>query len=126
MAHQPMSGGIETRISDGRPLGLDAKDRRVDAQIRHENAVQESLALVAELQNGSPTFRAVVNVIRNRLNTIASNDAIIQTHLSVLVDCRFKLEVLPRETEKFLRTVAGPSLSAFIEEPEVAPEGIPA
>ena len=125
MAHRPMSGGIETRISDGRPLELDAIDRRVDAQIRHENAVRESLTLAAELQNSSPTFRSVVNAIRNRLNKIASDDAIIQAHLSVLVDCRDKLELLPRLTEKHIRQVTGPSLSAFIEEPEVAPEGIP-
>lgn len=126
MAHQPMSGGIETRISNGRPLALDAKDRRVDAQIRHENAVRESMALAVELQNGSPTFRAVVNAIRSRLNQIADQDAIVQAHLSVLVDYRYKLELLPRLTEEHVRRTAGPSLSAFIEEPEAAPEGIPA
>lgn len=125
MAHQPMSGGIETRISNGRPLALDEKDRRVDAQIRHENAVRESMALAVELQNGSPTFRAVVNAIRNRLDKIAGDDAIVQAHLSVLVDYRYKLELLPRLTEEHIRRTAGPSLSAFIEEPEVAPKGIP-
>lgn len=125
MAHQPMSGGIETRISNGRPLALDEKDRRADAQIRHENAVRESMALVAELQNGSPIFRAVVHAIRNRLNQLAYEDLIIQAHLSVLVDYRYKLELLPRLTDEKVRREAGPSLSAFIEESEVAPKGIP-
>lgn len=123
MAHQPMSGGIETRIDSGKPL---AKDRESDAQIRHKNAVHGAMELAAELKNGSPGFRAIVDAMRNRLAQLTSEDLILQTLQSVLTDYRYKLEVLPRLTEEQIRRVAGPSLSAFIEEPEVAPGGIPA
>ena len=121
MAHQPMSGGIETRIDSGKP-----KDRKVDAQIRHTSAVHEAMELSADLAKGSREFRNIINAIRKRLLQVASEDVAIKTLLSVLVDYRYKLEILPRETEKFLHAVAGPQLSTFIEEPEAAPGGIPA
>ena len=126
MAHQPMSGGIETRISTGRPLESDAKERKIDTQIRHKNALIGAMELAVELQNGSPGFRAIIDAMRKRLAQLASEDLILQTLQSVLVDYRYKLEILPRLTEDQVRRAAGPSLSAFIEEPQVAPEGIPA
>jgi hypothetical protein len=124
MSLQPMGGGIETRIDTGKPLAKD-QDRKTAAQIRHASAVHEAMELSADLVKGSREFRNIIDAIRKRLLQVASEDVAIKTLLSVLVDYRFKLEILPRETEKFLHAVAGPQLSTFIEEPEVAPEGIP-
>jgi hypothetical protein len=128
--HKVMAGGgLDVDMVTGLPRVKDPEVKKAEAQCRYEEAANKALSLVAELKNGSPGFQIAVRKYLERLIQLARKDRFCQAYESIILAYRHELEVAPLLAHNHVRRVVGPQLAEFVEEPEepeAAPEGIPA
>ena len=127
MAHQPMgSGGLDVDMTTGLPRRVTPEAKQDQVKNRYQEAVQESIALAAELQF-SPALRVLFNQCRDRLIALASKDEVFMALAKTVGALRHGIEVAPLLAEQEVRRIMGPQMASFIiEDEQAAPEGIPA
>jgi hypothetical protein len=125
MAHQPMGGGgLEVDMTTGLPRPRTREVKQAEVTNRYQEAVQEAVGLAAELQS-SPALRVLFNQCRDRLIHLAVKDEVFMALSKTIGAFRHKLEVAPYLAEQEVLRIMGPQMASFIEEEQVAPEGIP-
>ena len=118
-------GGSDVDMVTGQPLARTPSKQEIKAKKHFENTIQGALGLAAELQGGNPVIRLLLQKYRDRLVFLASEDPECKALEGILLTLRHTLEVAPVLAEAHLRRVAGPQLSPFFEDTQVAPLGIP-
>ena len=127
MAHQPMSGGgLDVDMTTGLPRRGIPEAKQDQVKNRYQEAVQESIALAAELQF-SPALRVLFNQCRDRLVALATKDEVFMALAKTVGALRHGIEVAPILAEQEVRRIMGPQMASFITEAEqAASEEIPA
>jgi len=119
-------GGSDVDMVTGQPLERTPSKQEIKAKKHFENTIKGALELAAELQGGNPVIRLLLQKFRDRLVFLVSQDPECKALEGILQTLRHTLEVAPVLAEEHLRRMAGPQLSPFFEDTQVAPLGIPA
>jgi hypothetical protein len=119
---QPLGNhGIDIDIQTGRPASFQRPEKVEDAQVKYHQAVQESLALTAELRK-SPVMSVLVRKYAERLDEMAKQDPECQALEKILQELRFKAELAPILAEaKMVRLMGGPLATAYKQAKPAAP-----
>ena len=119
-------GGSDVDIVTGQPPDRTPSRQEIKAQKHFENTVKGAIDLAAELQGGNPVIRLLLQQYRGRLVFLAAQDPECKALEGILAKIGHVLTLAPVLAEEHLRRVAGPQLSPFFEDTQVAPLGIPA
>lgn len=123
MAHQPMgAGGVEVEIGTGQPRPVKTlEERQAESALKREQAVQEAMILVTELQD-SPGLTLVYQSLRDRMIELAVSDPQCQAFRKIITSWRSKLDPIPILADRIARHTLGPKLDILRSESQAAPE----
>ncbi|MEW6385917.1 MAG: hypothetical protein AB1491_00150 [Thermodesulfobacteriota bacterium] len=129
MTHEILdNSGAPVDMVTGRPL-VETRPGTEEAKVRHFQAVQDSRALLTELQ-ASPLLALLVKKYSDRLELLARNDQQCVALEEVIRELHGKIELIPRMAEERLRKLMGKELFQTYRQTQekgaAPPDGIPA
>jgi hypothetical protein len=109
------SHGVDIDIVSGRPLTHSFQPKAGAAQDKYHEAVQNSMALRAELQK-SRALSILTKLYVNILTELAKQDVRCQTIEAIVREFGFEVDMAPKIAEERMMQIMGPSLARQYQE----------
>jgi len=115
------SQGVDIDIVSGRPLTHSFRPKTESAQDKYNEAIQNSMALRAELQK-SPALNILTKLYVNILTELAKQDVRCQTIEAIAREMGFEVDLAPKIAEERMKQLMGPSLARqYLQAKHAAP-----